>query len=113
MNPVPVFAFAGFSGSGKTTLIVRLLPELQAAGMRVATLKHHGHAGPIDVARKDTARHLAAGAERCILLSPMGTLDVSRTPLSPHQAIERLEEDYDLVLAEGFKHGPFPTFWVG
>jgi molybdopterin-guanine dinucleotide biosynthesis protein B len=39
-----VISIVGHSGSGKTTLIEKLLPVLNAAGLKVAMIKHtHRH----------------------------------------------------------------------
>ena len=60
--PLNVIGITGWSGSGKTSLIIRLIPELRARGMRVATLKHAHHSFDLDTAGKDSYRHRAAGA---------------------------------------------------
>ena len=50
--PLNVIGITGWSGSGKTSLIIRLIPELRARGMRVATLKHAHHSFDLDTAER-------------------------------------------------------------
>ena len=55
---IPVICIIGESGSGKTTLIEKIIPELKRRGYRIATVKHHSHAGfEIDHPGKDSYRH--------------------------------------------------------
>ena len=54
---VPAIAFIGYQNSGKTTLVEKVIAELTRRGLRVGSLKHHGHHGfDIDVPAKDTWR---------------------------------------------------------
>lgn len=49
---VPAIAFIGYQNSGKTTLVEKVIAELTRRGLRVGSLKHHGHHGfDIDVPR--------------------------------------------------------------
>ncbi len=57
-----VVAVRGVKNSGKTTLIEAMLPHLAAAGLKVAVIKHDGHAFLPDLPGTDTGRFLAAGA---------------------------------------------------
>lgn len=60
---VPAIAFIGYQNSGKTTLVEKVIAELTRRGLRVGSLKHHGHHGfDIDVPAKDTWRHHQAGS---------------------------------------------------
>jgi molybdopterin-guanine dinucleotide biosynthesis protein B len=61
---VRVISVAGRSGAGRTTLLEKLISELKRRGYRVATVKHHAHAGlEVDQPGKDTWRHARAGSE--------------------------------------------------
>ena len=53
MTP-PVFRFVGHSGSGKTALVEKLLPELTARGLQLATIKHAHHRVELDKEGKDS-----------------------------------------------------------
>jgi molybdopterin-guanine dinucleotide biosynthesis protein B len=100
-----LIAIVGHSGSGKTTLIEKLLPVLNKAGLRVATIKHTHHHVALDSAGKDSWRHKQAGAAASMLLTPSGmqlVTDAIEYPLA--QFAQRYFFDMDLVLAEGFSH---------
>jgi molybdopterin-guanine dinucleotide biosynthesis protein B len=99
-----VIAIVGHSGSGKTTLIEKLLPVLNKAGLRIATIKHTHHHVALDSSGKDSWRHKQAGAAASMLLTPMGmqlvTDAIEYSQLEPFA--QRYFFDMDLVLAEGF-----------
>jgi molybdopterin-guanine dinucleotide biosynthesis protein B len=105
---IPIVAVVGTADSGKTTLVVRLVAELSARGLRIATIKHHHGEFEIDHEGKDSFKHRQAGARQVIINSP------TQTAFMRHESRERaLEEivgelidDIDLVIAEGFKRAP-------
>jgi molybdopterin-guanine dinucleotide biosynthesis protein B len=110
----PIVAFVGRSESGKTTYIERLLPELKRRGYRVATVKHvpqHYHA---QVPARDTERHLAAGADATIAATPDALiLTKSYKSEEPLEEAGRLfGDEYDIILAEGFKTSGAPKIEV-
>jgi molybdopterin-guanine dinucleotide biosynthesis protein MobB len=111
---VPCVCVVGWSDAGKTTLLERLLPVLQARGLRVAVLKHSSHAHPLHRAGSDTARLEAAGARATGLATPEGLQLIvpgDAGALVP-ALLARLEGLIDLVLVEGWKDGPFPKLEV-
>ncbi|MDO8579085.1 MAG: molybdopterin-guanine dinucleotide biosynthesis protein B [Dehalococcoidales bacterium] len=101
----PIVAFVGHSQSGKTTLIEKLIPELISRGYKVATVKHtHHHVVPDDT-EKDSWRHLQAGGAAVVLSSPR-TLVMTKAMTGEtglDEISHLLGEEYDLVIAEGFK----------
>ncbi len=99
-----VIAIVGHSGSGKTTLIEKLLPLLNAAGLRVATIKHTHHRVPLDTPGKDSWRFKQAGAVASMLVTPKAVQLVAdaEAPHDPVQLAQRYLGDADLVLAESF-----------
>jgi molybdopterin-guanine dinucleotide biosynthesis protein B len=110
-----VIGLAGWSGAGKTTLLARVLPRLVARGIRVSTVKHAHHSFDLDQPGKDSHTHRHAGATEVLISSanrwalmhelrgaPEPQLDALLTHLSP----------VDLVIVEGFKHGPHPKLEV-
>ncbi len=110
----PVVAFVGRSESGKTTYIERLLPELKRRGYRVATAKHvpqHFHAY---APARDTERHLAAGADATIAATADALiLTKPYDAEAPFEEIGRLlGDEYDIILAEGFKTSAAPKIEV-
>ena len=100
-----VIAIVGHQGSGKTTLIEKLIPALQARGLRVSTIKHaHHHRIELDVSGKDSHRHRVAGASEVIVASDTGwaRIAASSDPASLQVLLGELRP-VDVVLVEGFK----------
>jgi molybdopterin-guanine dinucleotide biosynthesis protein B len=113
--PIPIVCFVGRSNSGKTTFIERVIPELVRAGYKVATVKHAGHGFDLDTAGKDSWRHKQAGASSVVVLSK-GSMamfaDVS-DEMTVEQVRERfLDDTYDLIIAEGWKHEGYPKIVI-
>ena len=101
----------GRKKSGKTGLVVRLLPQLQAHGLRVGTVKHSSHPYPLDREGSDSWLHRGAGAQATLAISAVAAS--LHFPLPEGEAeIEALVEKYlgglDLVLIEGWagRRGP-------
>ena len=110
----PIISVIGKSNSGKTTLIEKLLGELRRRGYRVATIKHSHHSFEIDQPGKDTWRHLQAGSEATAISSPDKI--VLMKPVTEELTLDEIAhlfgEDYDIILAEGFKQGKAPKIEV-
>ncbi len=109
----PVLSVVGKSGVGKTTLIEKLLPLLRARGLRVAVIKHHAHATPIDTPGKDTWRFAEAGASAVFVSSPIEIARFERVPqeLSLKEIAARIA-DVELILTDGFAREPSPKLEV-
>jgi molybdopterin-guanine dinucleotide biosynthesis adapter protein len=109
-----VVAVIGHQGTGKTRLIEQLIPVLLERGYRVGTVKHAPDLEEIDTPGSDSSRHRAAGAEQSLVVGEIEAgLFWERDPEMPiGDEIEQLFADYDLVLVEGFKRGPFPKIEV-
>jgi molybdopterin-guanine dinucleotide biosynthesis protein MobB len=118
MKTMPVVAsVVGRKNSGKTTLLVALAAELGRRGLRVATVKHGHHQMEIDEPGRDSWRHFhEGGAEATLLVAGARVALVTRYPEEPDPAelVERFfaGRGYDIVLVEGYKHGPFPKVEV-
>jgi molybdopterin-guanine dinucleotide biosynthesis protein MobB len=101
----PIVSIVGNSETGKTTLITKLIKELKSRGFHVTTIKHTAQDIAFDQPDKDSWRHIQAGSEATVLSSP-GSLalikPVTQT-LTLEQVARHLGEDYDIILAEGFK----------
>ena len=106
--PPPVFIFVGHSGSGKTTLVEKLLTELTARALRLATIKHAHHKVALDTEGKDSWRYKKAGAVMSMLVTANELQLVADAVdrRDPAQLAERFLGEADLVLAEGFSHAP-------
>jgi molybdopterin-guanine dinucleotide biosynthesis protein B len=110
----PIVSIIGKSETGKTTLIQKLIPELKSRGYRVATIKHVPQDLVFDEPEKDSWRHIQAGSaataissqDKIVLIKP-----VAQAP-TVDQIARCLGEDYDIVLAEGFKDSEAPKIEV-
>lgn len=101
----PVVCIVGRPKSGKTTIIEKLIPELKKRGYSVATIKHTTHDFEADVEGKDSWKHAQAGSD-CTLLSSANKISMTRKverDLTPSELSRFISNDYDIILAEGFK----------
>ncbi len=107
----PVFGVTGWKNSGKTTLTTRLISELTARGLRVASLKHAHHAFDIDTPGTDSFRHREAGAQETAIVggarwAVMHELRGADEP-SMEEILARLSP-CDIVIVEGYKKESHP-----
>nr|WP_026049337.1 molybdopterin-guanine dinucleotide biosynthesis protein B [Bacillus bingmayongensis] len=106
----PILQIVGYQNSGKTTLMEKLIQAFAEEGMKVATIKHHGHGGYPEVPQKDSERHRQAGAVVSIVEGG-GLLSLSslRDEWSLQEII-RLYEFFkvDFILIEGYKAENYP-----
>jgi molybdopterin-guanine dinucleotide biosynthesis adapter protein len=85
------------------------------AGYKIATVKHAGHGFDLDTEGKDSWRHKQAGASSVVILSK-GSMalfaDVS-DQLKPEDVRTRfLDDTYDLIIVEGWKHEDYPKIVI-
>lgn len=110
----PLISIVGRAKSGKTTLIEKLIGELKSRGYRVATIKHASQGMTFDEPDKDSWRHIQAGSEATAVTSPDRVVLVK--PVAEEPALDEIVplfgEDYDIILAEGFKQGNAPKIEV-
>lgn len=112
--PIPILSIIGKSNSGKTTLIEKLIPELKRRGYRVATVKHHAHAGfEIDQPGKDSWRHAQAGSDVAVIAAPDKLAMIQRLDqeLTLDEIATKLS-GVDLILSEGYKRAAKPAIEV-
>ena len=113
---VPAIAFIGYQNSGKTTLVEKVIAELTRRGLRVGSLKHHGHHGfDIDVPAKDSWRHHQAGSKHVGLIC--GTrwaeyADTREEDEMPARELLARYTDVDVVIVEGYKTEGFDNIVV-
>lgn len=106
-----LFQVVGYQNSGKTTLTLKLIEYLSARGLKVATVKHHGHAGKPEVLEsKDSGRHISAGAAVSLVEGGGRILiQAEQKEWSLEEEIEMLTFfEPDVVLIEGYKHEKYP-----
>lgn len=110
---IPVLQIVGFQNSGKTTLLTKIIEVMNDSGIRVGTVKHHGHGGFPDSADtdKDTAKHREAGATVTAVegagMLQLHAYDVEGWTLSKMLSFYK-SLPLDIILIEGFKREPFP-----
>ena len=111
---LPIVSIVGKSKSGKTTLIEKLVGELKSRGYRVATIKHTPQGMTFDKSDKDSWRHIQAGSEVTAIASPDKIVLVKPTAhgVTLDEIVHFFSEDYDIILAEGFKQGNAPKIEV-
>lgn len=111
---IPVVSVVGKSNVGKTTFLEKLIAELKARGYRVAVIKHNVHDFEIDHPGKDTYRHAKAGADTVIIASArkMAMIKKLDEELPIQNIVELAGAGHDLIITEGYKHGPFPKIEV-
>lgn len=113
-SAAPALAFIGYQNSGKTTLVEKVIAELTERGLRVGTVKHHGHAGfDIDVPGKDSWRHAQAGSRHVGVVSATRYAEYADTDDElPLDALLARYTDVDVVLVEGYKSAGLPNVVV-
>jgi molybdopterin-guanine dinucleotide biosynthesis protein B len=109
----PVICIVGRSHSGKTTLVEKLVPELKSRGYRVATVKHAQEA-QMDRPGTDSWRHIEAGSEAMVLTTAERLYLIRPVDGVPalQDIVRLLGEDYDIIIAEGFKGQSAPKIEV-
>lgn len=110
----PIVSIVGKSGSGKTTLLEKLIKELELRGYQVATIKHVPQDIVFDKPDKDSWRHIQAGSKATIVSSKGKVVLFKPVVIEPALSeIARIfGEDYDIILAEGFKTDNAPKIEV-
>ncbi len=110
----PLISIVGIGNMGKTTFIEKLVAELKSRGYRVATIKHAPAGMTYDEQGRDSWRHLQAGSDATAVSSPERVVLVR--PSAPELSLEEVArifgEDYDIILAEGFKQSNAPKIEV-
>ena len=111
---IPVVCIIGESGSGKTTLLEKLIPELKRRGYRIATVKHHSHAGfDIDYPGKDSYRHAQAGSDYVVIAAPDKIASYRLVEKEPtlDEIVSEIK-GVDLILVEGYKQAGKPSIEI-
>lgn len=113
-DPAPAIAFVGYQNSGKTTLVEKVISRLSQRGVRVGSVKHHGHKGfEIDQPGKDSWRHAQAGSRHVGLISPDAYAEYARTKDEvPITDMLTRYTDVDAVIVEGYKAAGLPSIVV-
>jgi len=111
---IPVLTIIAKSGSGKTTLIEKLIAEIKRRGYKLATIKHHSHAGfDIDKPGKDSWRFAQAGSDHVIIAAPdkIAGYRLLEQELTLDEILETIS-GVDLILVEGYKRAGKPALEI-
>lgn len=106
MQKIPIISVVAYSGTGKTTLLEKLIPALKARGLRICVMKHDAHEFQADKEGKDSWRMTQAGADVTLLANGTHSVCFENRPVPSEVLLERVR-DVDLILTEGYKHGPW------
>ncbi|REB06002.1 molybdopterin-guanine dinucleotide biosynthesis protein B [Sporosarcina sp. BI001-red] len=106
MGALKTLHIVGYKNSGKTTLLERWIGIVKAKGLTVAVLKHHGHAGQIELPSTitDTSRFFDKGADST-LVAGGGSAQLLLNNEPSFGALKALVtyDSPDVLLIEGFK----------
>lgn len=109
---LPICQVVGYKRSGKTTLMKKLTSYLTNSGLKIGTLKHHGHGGEPEIVRHtDSYEHMKAGS---VISAVQGEnrLQIAIQDENPLAFSEMLKIytnfQIDLLLVEGFKQEDYP-----
>lgn len=111
---IPLVCIVGKSGVGKTYVVERLVAELKRRKYRVATIKHSSSSFEIDHEGKDTWRYAQAGSDAVAISSSQRFAIIRKVDhdLTLAELQRFLGLDFDIILAEGFKHEKAPKIEV-
>lgn len=110
---VPILQIVGYQNSGKTTLMTKLIQALNQNGVRVGTIKHHGHGGIPDSvdSGKDSQKHRQAGAA-VTAVEGAGMLQIQAYKIDGWELKDIVslynKLPIDIILMEGFKMERYP-----
>lgn len=108
---IPVLTFIGWPGAGKTSLLEKLIPVLNAQGLRLALVKSDGHDFQLDRPGKDSWRFTQAGAAVTAIASASHAAILENRPLDFSALCARIR-DVDLILGEGWHKLDLPQIEV-
>ncbi|MGE5543784.1 MAG: molybdopterin-guanine dinucleotide biosynthesis protein B [Bacillota bacterium] len=111
---VPVISFIGYHNAGKTTVLQGVIRFFSDWGYRVGVIKHSSHDFTIDVPDTDSYRLAEAGA-RAVAVSSTYKLAFYKDVQRDHSLDELcrlMQDDVDIIFAEGFKRESRPKIEV-
>jgi len=105
----PVLCVVGRPESGSQAVVEGLVRELTAKGVRVATAVEATEAPALAPLSKAAADYTAAGSEMTIVRAPGSVASIRRVDGEPSldELVWEMRDDYDLVLADGFRHSSY------
>ncbi|PKR82751.1 molybdopterin-guanine dinucleotide biosynthesis protein B [Heyndrickxia camelliae] len=107
-----IFQIVGYQNSGKTTIIQEITERAKKAGLKIGSIKHHGHSGTPtkESNEKDSEKHLQAGA---VYAAVEGNGELIIKNQFNYWSLDEILDIYrhlslDLILIEGYKHSQLP-----
>lgn len=102
-----IIAVVGSRQSGKTTAIEAIIQGLTKRGRKVAAIKHISEEDfTMDTEQKDTWRYTRSGAQIVVSVAPHEIAiikQVDTTKFSLNQIARICENNFDLLILEGFR----------
>ncbi|MEM2934189.1 MAG: molybdopterin synthase [Methanocellales archaeon] len=106
-----VISITGYKNSGKTDLTVKLVEALKQKG-KVGTVKHM-HAHRFDKKGSDTYRHMQAGADVVVGVTPYELVKLTNANNLKAALDELANAGVDYAVVEGFKDSLLPKIAIG
>jgi molybdopterin-guanine dinucleotide biosynthesis protein MobB len=99
----------GRSKNTSQAVVLGLVRELTAKGVRVATAIEDTQAPPLDTLSTPAGACMNAGSEMTIVRAPGSVTSLRRTDDEPSldELVWEMRDDYDLVLADGFRRSSY------
>ncbi len=111
MASVRILQIVGYKNSGKTTLMGQWISLLSSRGYSVASIKHHGHGGGLEMPEMstDSMKSFRSGA-RASIAAGRGTVQMHMKQEATLQQLMELAmySSPDVILIEGFKQEKEP-----
>jgi len=111
---LPVLCVVGRPGSGSAAVVEGLVRDLTGKGTRVAVIAQDDRAASLDALSPEAARYAAAGSEMVTISAPGTVATVRRVKEEPSldEMVWEMRDEYDIVLADGFRHSSYPKLEV-
>jgi molybdopterin-guanine dinucleotide biosynthesis protein B len=115
MNKPFILGFYGKSNIGKTTLILRIIKELSAKGLNIASIKITDKKIGFDKVGKDTWKYAEYGSKFIILSSKNETDYIIKQKHTINQIVENISnfDEVDIILVEGAFEKDIPKIRLG
>jgi molybdopterin-guanine dinucleotide biosynthesis protein MobB len=105
----PVLCVVGRPGAGSQAVVEGLVRELTGAGLRIATAVEAVQAPVLEPLSRAADAYVAAGSEATLIRAPGSVVSLRRTDDEPSldELVWEMRDDYDLVLADGFRRSSY------
>lgn len=105
-----IIQVVGYKNSGKTTVTSHLISKIASLGIRVASIKHHGHGGDFEgISHTDSGNHFKSGAIIAGVAGENLLQLCNKKDWQLAQLISLYELfDTEVLIVEGFKRENYP-----